>query len=173
MDQIAEKINQIGTHAETHDPHRILAEWKAQTHADFKAADYSPNIVDNIFSQMSVHSEKGIYVEKDLDLVDFPISILPDNLSTDGYVNLRGTSVTNLPDSLSVGGFLDLRGTNVTTLPDSLSVSGYLAIDGTSINFLPDGLSVGGDLIVSQNLEAEADRIKAAGRISGKIIVIN
>ena len=44
-----------------------------------------------------------------------------DKISVGGYLDLRGTGITQLPDNLSVGGGLYLRGTGITQLPDSFS----------------------------------------------------
>lgn len=69
-----------------------------------------------------------------------------DNLTVGGYLDLRGTNITELPDNLTVGGYLNLRGTNITELPDNLTVGGYFDLRGTHITELPDNLTVGGDL---------------------------
>ena len=49
---------------------------------------------------------------------------------------------------ISVVGYLDLRGTNITELPDNLKVGGYLFLGGTGITKLPDNLKVGGSLFL-------------------------
>ena len=81
-----------------------------------------------------------------LDLRGTSITSLPDNLTVGGSLDLRGTSITSLPDNLTVGGSLDLRGTSITSLPDNLTVGGSLYLEGTSITSLPDNLTVGGSL---------------------------
>jgi len=79
-------------------------------------------------------------------MIGIDASLIKDNLSVGGSLDLRGTSITELPDNLSVGDSLDLRGTSITELPDNLSVVGSLYLEGTSITELPDNLSVVGSL---------------------------
>ena len=56
---------------------------------------------------------------------------IKDDLSVyvKGYLDLRGTNVSELPDNLIVRGNLDLRGTSVSELPDDLYVGGKIYKD--------------------------------------------
>ena len=56
-----------------------------------------------------------------------------NGLSVGGYLDLRGTGITQLPQGLSVGGYLDLRGTGITQLPDELSIKGSLYLDAEKV----------------------------------------
>lgn len=50
-----------------------------------------------------------------------------------GWLDLRGTQITDLPDNLTVGGSLDLSNTQITALPDNLTVGGGLYLSSTQI----------------------------------------
>jgi hypothetical protein len=57
------------------------------------------------------------------------LSLVKNNLSVGGSLDLRNTQITELPDSLSVGSSLYLGGTQITELTDSLSVGDCLDLD--------------------------------------------
>ena len=57
------------------------------------------------------------------------ITKLPDNLTIERWLDLRGTQITELPDNLTVGGWLDLENTQITKLPDNLKVRGNIYKD--------------------------------------------
>ena len=82
-----------------------------------------------------------------LDLRGTGITVLPNNLTVGGYLDLENcTGITALPNNLTVGGYLDLRGTGITALPDNLTMGGSLYLRGTGITVLPNNLTVGGSL---------------------------
>ena len=111
-----------------------------------------------------------------LDLRGTGITVLPDNLTVGGSLDLENcTGITVLPDNLTVGGYLYLRGTGITALPDNLTVGGYLYLRGTGITALPDNLTVGGSLYlrgagitgeVKVNKKLSSKAIAAISRVS-------
>ena len=70
----------------------------------------------------------------DLDLINTPITSLPDNLKVGWSLYLSGTKITSLPDNLKVGWSLDLSGTKITSLPDNLKVGRGLNLRDTPIS---------------------------------------
>ena len=115
----------------------------------------------------------------DLDLIDTPITSLPDNLKVGGSLLLIDTPITSLPDNLEVVGYLDLRNTPITSLPDNLKVGGSLFLNNTPITSLPDNLKVGGSLnlnntpISKKYSEKEIEKMieDKGGYINGSIYI--
>ena len=103
-----------------------------------------------------------------LDLRGTNITQLPDNLTVGGWLDLSGTNITQLPDNLTVGGSLELRGTNITQLPDNFTVGGWLDLRGANITQLPDNLTVGGLLdLRGTNITQLPDNLMVQGSIYG------
>jgi hypothetical protein len=50
-----------------------------------------------------------------------------------GYLNLLNTPISSLPDNLKVGGFLNLVSTPISSLPDNLTVKGNLYLGQTPL----------------------------------------
>lgn len=50
----------------------------------------------------------------DLDLMNTPITSLPDDLTVNGNLDLEGTPITSLPDNLKINGYLDLSNTPIS-----------------------------------------------------------
>lgn len=70
--------------------------------------------------------------------VDIPIYYL-------GYIiDVLGDwhPIDNLPEGLTVDDSLDLRGTEIKSLPRDLTVNGSILLDGSKIEFLSEGLNV-------------------------------
>ena len=88
--------------------------------------------------------KKAIVITGFLDLRGSGITELPNNLTVSGNLFLSDTGITALPYNLTVGGSLYLSGTRITTLPDTLKVRGSLNLRRTGITALPDKLTVGG-----------------------------
>jgi hypothetical protein len=65
-----------------------------------------------------------------------------------GDLNVEGvSSLTDLPEALTIEGSLLLRGTSIRLLPSKLRVSGYIELEGCfSLKKLAEDLNVGGDL---------------------------
>jgi hypothetical protein len=96
-----------------------------------------------------VAADGALHVGGWLDLRGTQITQLPEGLHVGGWLDLRGTQIASLPDNLTVGGELDLSGTQITQLPEGLHVGGWLDLRGTQIASLPEGLHVGGWLYLS------------------------
>ena len=101
-----------------------------------------------------------------------------------GYLDLRGTQITQLPEGLTVGGYLDLRGTQITQLPEGLTVGGSLDLRGTQITNprhykkLKDGDYIPNKLLKADGIITLVKRCKKLGsyvyyigRIKGKNVL--
>ena len=95
------------------------------------------------------------------------ITILPDNLSVVGNLDLRLTPIISLGDNLFVRGNLDLyHCKNLASLPDNLKVGGELNLyKCENLIFLPDNLRVGNDLDLygCKNLTSLGDNLSVKG----------
>jgi hypothetical protein len=69
--------------------------------------------------------------------------------------------------------YTDLNVDNIAikSLPENLVIKGTLRIEMSGIGHLPDTLEVQGGISVNKNQLKEAQRLKDAGKIAGKIIV--
>ena len=95
-------------------------------------------------AEYKIDDDFNIYVENYyLYLRNSKLTSLPDNLKSQGDLDLQNTNITSLPDNLKVGGYLNLNYTKITSLPDNLEVEGFLDIENTKITSLPDNLKVG------------------------------
>jgi len=81
-----------------------------------------------------------------LDLRGTKITELPPNLKVKGYLDLTNTPITELPPNLKVKGSLYLTNTPITELPPNLKVGSSLYLRGTKITELPPNLQVGGQI---------------------------
>lgn len=79
------------------------------------------------------------------------VSRLPESLTVDGDLYLRGTSIKRLPSDLRVSGKIDLEGCKLlTVLSEHLNVGGNLDLEGCELlSGLPADLRVGGDIFLA------------------------
>ena len=94
-----------------------------------------------------------------------------------GSLNLINTPISSLPDNLKiVRGFLDLSDTSITSLPSGLKVSSYLNLIRTPIASLPSDLKVSGNLYLKNTPMSkkytEGDIRKMCPGIKGRRIII-
>ena len=87
-------------------------------------------LIKKWFKSMGINSRRytiddkfNISLRGNLDLyLNQTVTELPDNLTVEGYVDLRRTNIIELPDNLTVGSFLDIEMTKIKKLPKSLRV---------------------------------------------------
>ena len=101
-----------------------------------------------------------------MDLRDITISSIPNDLTVDGNLFLKGDNAKLMPDNLTVLDKLSIWCANIKSLPNNLIVrygldfidstienipnntviGGWLNLSGTAITELPDNLTIGGTL---------------------------
>jgi leucine-rich repeat protein len=106
------------------------------------------------------------YCIGDLDLRDITISSIPNDLTVDGNLLLKGDNAKLMPENLTVLYKLSIWCANIKSLPNNLVVrygldfidstienipnntiiGGWLNLNGTEITELPDNLTIGGSL---------------------------
>lgn len=106
------------------------------------------------------------YCIGDLDLRDITISSIPNDLTVDGNLLLKGDNAKLMPENLTVLYKLSIWCANIKSLPNNLVVrygldfidstienipnntiiGGWLNLNGTEITELPDNLTIGGNL---------------------------
>ena len=101
----------------------------------------------------------NITIDGSLNLMNTPITSLPEGLTVGGDLDLSNTPITSLPKGLTVGGYLYLSNTPITSLPEGLTVGGYLYLSNTPITSLPEGLTVGGGILLNENLAAKTKEL--------------
>ena len=113
-----------------------------------------------------INDDFSIDYKSDLFLVNTNITKLPNNLTVNGWLDLRNTNITKLPDNLTVHGYLNLTNINITKLPDNLTVNGSLILTNTNITELPDNLTVYGNLYLDNtNITKLPDNLKVKDNI--------
>ena len=80
---------------------------------------------------------------EEMDLAGVKLKSLPENLTVNGDLSLKKSSITVLPQVLTVKGDLNISGCKIAVLPPGVKVSGKLNISNTRIAALPEGLTVG------------------------------
>lgn len=73
--------------------------------------------------------------------------LLPDGISIEHSVNLRGIPIEALPAHLRIRDDLDLRATGITVLPVGLEVGGDLLLSARSTPILPNDVRVRGRIL--------------------------
>lgn len=115
--------------------------------------------------KLEIRNGKPYYIG-DLDLRDITISSIPNDLTVDGKLFLKGDNAKLMPDKLTVLDKLSIWRANIKSLPNNLIVrygldfidstienipnntviGGWLNLSGTAITELPDNLTIGGTL---------------------------
>lgn len=115
--------------------------------------------------KLEIRNGKPYYIG-DLDLRDITISSIPNYLTVDGNLFLKGDNAKLIPDNLTVLDKLSIWRANIKSLPNNLIVrygldfidstienipnntviGGWLNLSGTAITELPDNLTIGGTL---------------------------
>lgn len=115
--------------------------------------------------KLEIRNGKPYYIG-DLDLRDITISSIPNDLTVDGNLFLKGDNAKLMPDNLTVLDKLSIWCANIKSLPNNLIVrygldfidstienipnntiiGGWLNLSGTAITELPDNLTIGGTL---------------------------
>jgi hypothetical protein len=115
--------------------------------------------------KLEIRNGKPYYIG-DLDLRDITISSIPNDLTVDGNLFLKGDNAKLMPDNLTVLDKLSIWRANIKSLPNNLIVrygldfidstienipnntviGGWLNLSGTAITELPDNLTIGGTL---------------------------
>lgn len=115
--------------------------------------------------KLEIRNGKPYYIG-DLDLRDITISSIPNDLTVDGNLFLKGDNAKLMPDNLTVLDKLSIWCANIKSLPNNLVVrygldfidstienipnntiiGGWLDLSGTAITELPDNLTIGGTL---------------------------
>ena len=115
--------------------------------------------------KLEIRNGKPYYIG-DLDLRDITISSIPNDLTVDGKLFLKGDNAKLMPDNLTVLDKLSIWCANIKSLPNNLIVrygldfidstienipnntviGGWLNLSGTAITELPDNLTIGGTL---------------------------
>lgn len=115
--------------------------------------------------KLEIRNGKPYYIG-DLDLRDITISSIPNDLTVDGKLFLKGDNAKLMPDNLTVLDKLSIWCANIKSLPNNLVVrygldfidstienipnntviGGWLNLSGTAITELPDNLTIGGTL---------------------------
>lgn len=115
--------------------------------------------------KLEIRNGKPYYIG-DLDLRDITISSIPNDLTVDGNLFLKGDNAKLMPDNLTVLDKLSIWCANIKSLPNNLVVrygldfidstienipnntviGGWLNLSGTAITELPDNLTIGGTL---------------------------
>lgn len=115
--------------------------------------------------KLEIRNGKPYYIG-DLDLRDITISSIPNDLTVDGNLFLKGDNAKLMPDNLTVLDKLSIWCANIKSLPNNLIVrygldfidstienipnntviGGWLNLRGTAITELPDNLTIGGTL---------------------------
>jgi hypothetical protein len=111
--------------------------WKDALKNNFEQAKKFAKLFPKFYSkveliELGIFTGKSYTCTKRLDLSFSKIEFLPANMKVKGALRLYYcTNLNTLPENLTVEGYLDLRGTNVTKLPESLNVIGVIYYDGT------------------------------------------
>lgn len=115
--------------------------------------------------KLDIRNGKPYYIG-DLDLRDITISSIPNDLTVDGSLFLKGDNAKLMPDNLTVLDKLSIWCANIKSLPNNLIVrygldfidstienipnntviGGWLMFNKTEITELPDNLTIGGTL---------------------------
>lgn len=115
--------------------------------------------------KLEIRNGKPYYIG-DLDLRDITISFIPNDLTVDGKLILKGDSaklmpenltvldslsiyranIKSLPNNLVVRHGLDLTDSTVENMPNNTIIGGWLNLRDTEITDLPDNLTIGGNL---------------------------
>jgi hypothetical protein len=77
------------------------------------------------------------------DFSNSTLSVLPENLTVDGNLDISGCPISVLPNGLTVKGNLVIANTAISQLPPGLTVKGSMNLSGTSIKALSPGLKLG------------------------------
>lgn len=115
--------------------------------------------------KLELRNGKPYYIG-DLDLRDVIVSSIPNDLTVDGNLFLKGDNAKLMPENLTVLNKLSIWRANIKSLPNNLIVrygldfidstienipnntviGGWLNLSGTAITELPDNLTIGGTL---------------------------
>lgn len=115
--------------------------------------------------KLEIRNGKPYYIG-DLDLRDITVSSIPNDLTVDGKLFLKGDNAKLMPDNLTVLDTLSIWCANIKSLPNNLIVrygldlidstiekipnniviGGWLILNNTEITELPDNLTIGGTL---------------------------
>lgn len=115
--------------------------------------------------KLEIRNGKPYYIGE-LDLRDITISSIPNDLTVDGDLFLKGDNAKLMPENLTVLGNLSIYSANMKSLPNNLVVrygldlihstveniptntiiGGWLNLSGTEMTELPDDLTIGGTL---------------------------
>ena len=121
--------------------------------------------------KLEIRNGKPYYIG-DLDLRDITISFIPNDLTVDGKLILKGDSaklmpenltvldslsiyranIKSLPNNLVVRHGLDLTDSTVENMPNNTIIGGWLNLRDTEITDLPDNLTIGGNLYLRNTI---------------------
>jgi len=107
---------------------------------------YRTPFIFKLLTNPKLITDKDLNLKGGLNLLEIPITSLPDNLKVKGDLYLTRTNIQALPNNLKVKGNLFLDYTPLTTIPNDLEVKGALYLKNTPIISLPNNLEIGGDL---------------------------
>jgi hypothetical protein len=107
---------------------------------------------------------KDLVINGNLNLADRLITMLPDNLTINGSMDIRSCcDMERLPENLTINGNLYIDSCFEERLPTSIKVRGQISqISGDEI---PQGFSVGGDLEVSKFTDSLPDNLTIGGSL--------
>ena len=152
------------------------------------------HVIIQWFKEMNIH-DRDYEIDENLNInfktnLDFEfnpkLTSLPDNLSVDGFLDIRGTGITKLPKNLRIRGDSYMAKTQITELPsdlyiggdyflefskitklaDNLDIMGYLDIENTPIKKLPKNLQIETHLFIRHtSIKTLPLDIKIGGRL--------
>lgn len=88
---------------------------------------------------------------RSIELHEVDCSILPDNLTVKGKLDLYYSRINVMPENLTITGHLYLNHSKIIVLPDHLTIGGGMDISDTKITSLPDSLSINGKIFTRAN----------------------
>lgn len=109
---------------------------------------------------------KDLVIDGNLNLADRYVTMLPDNLTVNGSLDLRYCSyLERLPENLNIKGNLYIDSCDLEEkIPVSIQVNGQISV--VSGNDIPEGLNVGGDLMVSKYTSFLPDNLTIGGSLN-------
>jgi hypothetical protein len=110
-----------------------------------------PILIPSIFTEKSLNFFVFLNDKENKNLPNFPIRKFLELKNEPNFIsgNIRFPQESLFfPNDIIVGGFLNLRGSFMTELPENLTVIGDLILTSSSIGSIPKSLKVYGDVML-------------------------